>query len=166
MFLKQKNNMRFRCLTNEELKELDSELIQFLIVNNVYKEDWALLNQESPQKAKELIEMFSDVVLDKVYNKVSFLERQVPRQVCFCSLSETNGEMITIEAIDNDLDLTNEEMMDECLLLSPSKISIYSGKKLFSKTKADEVFLLLNHGFIVSHEERYKNIMQHIVTSN
>jgi hypothetical protein len=158
--------MRFRCLTNEELKELDAELIQFLILNQVYKEDWAIMNQEDPLKAKQLIELFSDVVLDKVYNKVSFLERQVPRQVCFCSLSETNGEMITIEAIDNDLDLTNEEMMDEYLLLSPSKITIYSGKKLFSKTKADEVFLLLNHGFIVSNEERYKNIMQHIVTSN
>ena len=103
MFLKQKNNMRFRCLTNEELKELDAELIQFLILNHVYKEDWAIMNQKEPLKAKQLIELFSDVVLDKVYNKVSFLERQVPRQVCFCSLSETNGEMITIEAIDNDL---------------------------------------------------------------
>jgi hypothetical protein len=158
--------MRFRCLTNEELKELDAELIQFLILNHVYKEDWAIMNQKEPLKAKQLIELFSDVVLDKVYNKVSFLERQVPRQVCFCSLSETNGEMITIEAIDNDMDLTNEEMMDEYLLLSPSKISIYSGKKMFSKTKADEVFLLLNHGFIVSNEERFKNIMQHIVTHN
>jgi hypothetical protein len=157
--------MRFRCLSKEELQELDSELIQFLIVNNVYKEDWALMNQESPQKAKELIEMFSDVVLDKVYNKVSFLERQVPKQVCFCSLSDSIGEMITIEAIEEGIDLTKEEVIDECLLISPSKITIYHGKKTFNSTKADEVFLLLNHGFLVSSEERFKNISQHIIPS-
>ena len=158
--------MRFRCLTNEELKELDAELIQFLILNQVYKEEWAIMNQKEPLKAKQLIELFSDVVLEKVYNKVSYLERQVPRQVSFCSLSESHGEMLTIEAIDQEMDLTNEEMMDEYLLISPSKLTIYSGKKQFSKTKADEVFLLLNHGFIVSNEERFRNIMQHIVTPN
>ena len=63
MFQNHRINMRFRCLSKEELQELDNELIQFLIVNHVYKEDWALMNQESPNKAKELIEMFSDVVL-------------------------------------------------------------------------------------------------------
>jgi hypothetical protein len=157
--------MRFRCLNNEELKELDSELIQFLIVNNVYKEDWALMNQESPHKAKELIEMFSDIVLDKVYNKVSFLERQVPKQLCVCSLSDSIGEMITIEAIEDGVDLTKEDVVDECLLISPSKITIYHGKKTFKKAKADEVFLLLNHGFLVSSEERFKNVSQHIIQS-
>ena len=52
MFQNQRIKMRFRCLSKEELQELDSELIQFLIVNHVYKEDWALMNQESPKKAK------------------------------------------------------------------------------------------------------------------
>jgi hypothetical protein len=165
MFPNLKSKMRFRCLNNEELKELDSELIQFLIVNNVYKEDWALMNQESPHKAKELIEMFSDIVLDKVYNKVSFLERQVPKQLCVCSLSDSIGEMITIEAIEDGVDLTKEDVVDECLLISPSKITIYHGKKTFKKAKADEVFLLLNHGFLVSSEERFKNVSQHIIQS-
>ena len=117
--------MRFRCLSKEELQELDNELIQFLIVNQVYKEDWALMNQESPNKAKELIEMFSDVVLEKVYNKVFFLERQVPKQVCVCSLSDSSGEMITIEAIEKGIDLTKEDVVDECLLISPSKLLIH-----------------------------------------
>ena len=111
MFQNQRINMRFRCLSKEELQELDSELIQFLIVNHVYKEDWALMNQESPNKAKELIEMFSDVVLEKVYNKVFFLERQVPKQVCVCSLSDASGEMITIEAIEEGIDLTKEDVV-------------------------------------------------------
>jgi len=165
MFQNQRINMRFRCLSKEELQELDSELIQFLIVNHVYKEDWALMNQESPEKAKELIEIFSDVVLEKVYNKVFFLERQVPKQVCVCSLSDSSGEMITIEAIEEGIDLTKEDVVDECLLISPSKISIYHGKKAFKNTKADEVFLLLNHGFLVSSEERFKNVSQHIIQS-
>lgn len=158
--------MRFRCLNDDELVELDKELVQFLILNHVYKEDWATMNQREPLKAKQLVEMFSDVVLEKVYSKVSYLERQVAKQICFCSLAESSAEMLTVEALVDDIDLTNEDKLDEYLLLTPSKLSIYHGKKNFTKAKADEVFLLLNHRFVMSNEDRYQNLSQHLIKTN
>ena len=66
--------MRFRVLSDTELKTLEEDLIQFLVVNHVYGDDWAKMNTENPSQAQNLIVLFSDLVLEKVYNKVYFLE--------------------------------------------------------------------------------------------
>ena len=57
--------MKYRCLTSEELKELEQELKHFLIANHVYTEEWAALNKKKDKRVQELIELFSDVVLEK-----------------------------------------------------------------------------------------------------
>ena len=42
--------MKYRNLTLEELKHLEEELKQFLILNHVYAEEWETLNKENPTK--------------------------------------------------------------------------------------------------------------------
>ena len=63
-------SMRFRNLTEIELEALSEELVQFLIVQGIDGDLWLEMNQKSPQKAIELVSLFSDTVLEKVYSKV------------------------------------------------------------------------------------------------
>ena len=73
-------SMRFRNLTEIELEALSEELVQFLIVQGIDGDLWLEMNQKSPQKAIELVSLFSDTVLEKVYSKVqhmSFLSTQI-----------------------------------------------------------------------------------------
>jgi len=44
--------MKYRCLTSEELKELEQELKHFLIANHVYTEEWAALNKKKINEYK------------------------------------------------------------------------------------------------------------------
>ena len=41
--------MKYRCLTDEELKELEPEFKQFLIVNHVHAEEWEELNKKGDE---------------------------------------------------------------------------------------------------------------------
>jgi hypothetical protein len=60
-------------LNSEELFALETEFKQFLIVHEQYDEEWRVLAESNPGKAEQFIELFSDLILLKVYNQVSFL---------------------------------------------------------------------------------------------
>ena len=63
-----------------QVQWLSEELVQFLIVQGIDGDLWLEMNQKSPQKAIELVSLFSDTVLEKVYSKVqhmSFLSTQI-----------------------------------------------------------------------------------------
>lgn len=64
---------RFRLLTANELQELEPEFKQFLIVNELYDKEWRQLAAQDPQKAQSFIELFSDIVLEKTYQKAQGL---------------------------------------------------------------------------------------------
>ena len=61
--------MRFRKLSKIELEALSEELIQFLVVQGIDDDLWRDINKKSPEKAEELVALFSDTVLQKVYSK-------------------------------------------------------------------------------------------------
>ena len=63
-------------LTSEELSLLEEDLKQFLVVNHVYKEEWEEINATNPELAAKLVELFSDSVLQTVYEKIEFLEHR------------------------------------------------------------------------------------------
>jgi hypothetical protein len=64
---------RFRTLSHEELQVLEPEFKQFLIVNQLYDKEWRELAAQQPQKAQEFIALFSDIVLEKAYQKAQSL---------------------------------------------------------------------------------------------
>ena len=66
--------MKYRMLTSEELTHLEEELKQFLIINHVYKEEWERMNLDTPETAQDLVGLFSDQVLQRVYENISYLE--------------------------------------------------------------------------------------------
>ena len=66
--------MDFRRLTNNELEELKTEFVRFLVSNTVTGDDWEKIKKENPERAEGLIEIFSDIVFKKIISKVEYLE--------------------------------------------------------------------------------------------
>lgn len=136
--------MRFRRLTIEELKALEPELKQFLIVNEMYGDDWEKLNQENPDKAQALVDVFSDNVLDKVYSKIDFLEKRAPNAFSVFSVTNTDIETITIQS--NTIELFTNEQIEVALNQHLAALEIFCGTKKIETTKSDEVFKLIQSG--------------------
>ena len=62
--------LKYRSLSKDELIELEPEFKQFLIVNEIYDAEWRALASQDPEKAQSFIDLFSNIVLERVYNKV------------------------------------------------------------------------------------------------
>jgi hypothetical protein len=127
-----------------ELINFNVELKQFLILNEIYGDDWEKLNQENPEKAQSLVDIFSDNVLDKVYSKIDFLEKRASNAFSVFSVSNTDIETITIQS--NNLELFTNEQIEVALNKHLAELEIFCGTKKSETTKSDEVFKLIQSG--------------------
>lgn len=142
--------MRFRSLTIDELKELETEFKQFLIINQLYNEEWIEMNQKDVEKANALVDLFSDQVLEKVYSKIDFLEKRDKYAFSVFAVTKTDIETITIQSKNQSIELETNAQIETALNQHLNKLEIYCGTKRLVKDKCDEVFDLIKEGCSIS----------------
>lgn len=146
--------MKYRCLTDDELELLADDLKHFLIVNGVHAEEWELMNKENPSKAIQLVELFSDSVLDKVYSKIGFLEHRSPEACLVFHFAEANIELISIQRNqDSTVDLSSPEKIHEALAKKADKLSFFKTEKQYSKERNSEIHQMIDQGCFVSTKD-------------
>lgn len=150
--------MRFRRLTLEELKELHEEFIQFLSSNTITGEDWKKLKEEDYPKAEKLIEVFSDIVLEKTLSNIQYLEKREPKNVLFFNFKTDLIELIGV-TIPNDskINLTDESQIKSLALGDlKTKVDTFKTSKKYSLNREDEMFKMLNEGCLISEGNIFK----------
>ncbi|MCW8940114.1 MAG: DUF6495 family protein, partial [Flavobacteriales bacterium] len=105
--------LKYRLLTDDELKELEHEFKQFLIVNEIYDEEWRKLNAEKNEKVGELVIMFSNLVIEKSLKRIQYLEIATSEGINAYHCKEDEIELIGISTQQtgiNFLSLTPDEL--------------------------------------------------------
>lgn len=92
-FYKKSEDMKYCCLCNEELQELEKEFVNFLAVNQVIVDDWEKIKGEDNDKVDCLIEIFSDMVFDKVLEDVEYFEYKILYDLKVFCFGEEQVEM-------------------------------------------------------------------------
>ena len=146
--------MKYRCLTDEELKELEEEFKHFLISNNVYTEEWERLNRENNEKVTLLVEMFSDIVMDKALKNVRFLEHLTPSDIKVFHCLEDKMVLIGVVARNHTIDFSKQSLEE----LKSISLDIFKTEKTYNKERELEVFDLLQSGCTITNEERFKKL--------
>jgi hypothetical protein len=137
--------MRFRRLTTEELLSLETEFKQFLIIHELYDEEWRKLAQEEPDRAEKFIELFSDVVFEKIFNELSYLVHFSDNLVSFFDVRFDPLKAFHIQS-PSGISLENEGALKEAFIQYSDKLSFYKGQKNNIKNKAEEVWALIQKG--------------------
>ncbi len=145
--------MKYRCLTIEELKELEQELKHFLIANHVYTEEWVALNKTKDKRAQELVELFSDVVLEKALKNINYLEHITSFEITSFKCGDTTMTMIGISSKNKKIDFTKDKLSK-----FKNELTIFKSNKLYIKQRELEVFELLQSGCSIITEERFKKL--------
>jgi len=155
--------MKYRMLSADELLHFEEDLKQFLIVNGVHGDDWEQMNSETPEKAIELVALFSDTVLQKVYEKIEFLEfRSVDSCLVFHCLSD-RSLLIAIQHTQPNLDLSSPETIHVALTGDLSKLNFFRSEKKHQGSREEEVHQLIEQGCVPS-EASFWNAMVGIVS--
>ncbi len=145
--------MKYRCLTDDELKELEEDFKHFLIANAIYTEEWEELNKKNDEKVQELVEKFSDVVLDKALKNIKYMEHVTPNDIKSFKCEDEKMVLIGITSKNKTIDFTKNGLSD-----IKDELDIFKTSKLYQKNREQEVFELLQSGCSIIDEERFKKL--------
>jgi hypothetical protein len=137
--------MRFRRLTNEELETLEEDFIQFLASSHITAKEWTKLKENNLEKVEELIALFSDIVLEKVFSKIDCLQHRTKDTIRVFYCQEDKITMTGLQISDPSKDLTNPEDLN--ILANPASLTgsvkVFQVEKAYVEERADEVFSML-----------------------
>ena len=145
--------MKYRILSDEELSELEEEFKHFLITNNIYTEEWEKLNKLKDKKVQDLVEMFSDIVLDKALKNIKYLEHVTPQDIKSFKCEEDKMVLIGIASKNQQIDFTKDVLSE-----FKDELDIFKSTKPYHKERELEIFDLLQSGCSIINEERFKKL--------
>jgi hypothetical protein len=134
----------YRRLTGQELKELELEFKQFLIANGIYDLDWKKLNEESPEKAQDLVDLFSNVVLEKALKKIEYIARKTANNLDVFCFQEENAFLVSLSSSGENINFLKDNWM-ELLPKNFEEVKYFKlDKRINNRPK--EIFQLLSSG--------------------
>lgn len=141
-------------LTGEELEVLAEDLKHFLIVNGVHDEEWREMNVSDIPKATSLVELFSDTVLQKVYEKIQFIEHRTAASCMVFKLDKDKIELISLnKKLESGVDLSTPESIHKALVNDSDDLTIFKSEKNYSKERESEIHEMLEQGCVNSTKE-------------
>lgn len=153
--------MKYRILNAEERKIFDEDFKAFLITNGVHAEEWAAMNEHDPEKATSLVELFSDIVFDKVYQKIEFIEFRSTDSCLVFRCKPDEMELISIVPKDKDtVDLSTPESIHEALINNSQALTIFQTAKKYSTLRELEIHQMIEQGCVNSSKEFWEALEQ------
>lgn len=145
--------MKYRILRDDELEGLQEDFKHFLIVNGVHNEEWVEMNERQPVKAVELVELFSDAVLQKVYEKIQVLEFRSEKSCLVFKVGREVIELISIQAeAATSIDLSTPESIHAALVNDGKNLRFFKTEKAYSQVRELEIHQMIEQGCVPSVE--------------
>ena len=148
---------KYRSLTTEELKGLEKEFIDFLVLNGITGEDWVKLKEQHLAKAEKIIDQFSDVVFEGIFRKVKYLEYRGKKILKTFQCLPDKLVMVVMEADEaSDANFTDPAFIQKATTQPPKDLRVYIAEKKYTKSREEELFDLTESGCEVSDGKLFK----------
>lgn len=146
--------MKYRRLTNEELDTLEKEFVDFLVSNTITANDWIKLKNDNIDEANQLIDLFSDIVMEKVLQNIKYLEYREAKSVMLFECGKDQINLIGLTITGNiEVDLTNNSSIQKLLennKINDDTISVFKTVKNYTKVREIELFEMTQNNCLVS----------------
>jgi hypothetical protein len=147
---------KYRLLNNEELQSFEDEFVKYLVVNGIAADDWKKLLADQPESAQKIVDMFSEVVFEKVMRTAKFLEIKRKSYIQSIQCLEDKMVMVAMSTKNPGLDLTE---LDWTAVKDYSDFEIHSAEKEYANDRQEELFKLTEIGYYISEGELFKALM-------
>ncbi len=148
--------MKYQRLTKEQLEELHLEFINFLATQSITADEWEDIKINKPQVAEDEIDIFSDLVWEKVLTNAQYLERFSKDQIHLFELQEDQMRLIAVKVNNDTIDITTQEgyhwLRDNLL---NDEVVFYNAVKEYSDDKNLDKFTLILQGANITRGELF-----------
>lgn len=151
--------MKYKRLNTEELQQLEKEFVHFLSSAQITAQDWEKMKTREPEKAEELIDVFSDLVYDKVMGKIKHLEYRDKKTLNIFHCSDDKMVLIGVRVKEHShLDLTAPDVFKQWNENNAGSVDVIKSEKGYVKERGVEVFELLQTGCLIT-DDRLFNLL-------
>ncbi len=148
--------MKYQRLSKEQLEELHIEFINFLATQSITAEEWDDIKINRPNIAEEEIDVFSDLVWEKVLANAEYLEHFSKDQIHLFELSADKMLLIAVKVNNDAIDITTKEGYDWLRgNLLNDEVVFYNASKEYSEDRNLDKFKLLQQGANITKGELY-----------
>lgn len=154
--------MKFRILNQTELQEFEDELKQFLIINGVDHDSWVEINTHDVNKAIELVEIFSDLIFQQVFEKIEFLEHRAKNTLYLFNCKQDSIDLIGLKSDSEFVNFSTTEEIHMSITQHSNLISYFQQTKSYTDNRELELFKMVESGCFVSTQEFY-NAMEEAI---
>jgi len=153
--------MRYAQLTKEQFEELHEEFALFLATQKIDISEWELIKKDKPEIADEELNLFSDLVWEKVLGKSKYLEHFSEGAINLFKCNDDEMLRVVVKSTEDNFDFTQKDKFEWFLDNSQDeKFEYFRGKKKYSKERNDDIFDLVQQGSVVCNGELYEGILK------
>ncbi len=133
------------------------EFSNFLATQSITAEEWDALKKEKPEVAEEEVDVFSDLVWERVLNNLEYLENISANHMHLFHLTEKEMKLIAVKVLNPNIDLSTEEGFGWFKKNWQSDFVEYlSASKAYSDDPNADKFSLIEEGAIITRGELYR----------
>lgn len=148
--------MKYKRLESAELKELEKEFIHFLSSAQITGSDWEKMKVNELEKVEELIDVFSDLVYEKVMSKIDYLEYRDNKSLNLFHFTNDKIVLVGLRVKDNNsLDFMKENVFEAWNQSNMNSVNLVKTEKGYSKGRGLEVFELLQAGCFITDSKLF-----------
>ena len=154
--------LKYRRLSKEELEALEDEFVKFLSAQSISAPDWQNIKSQNPEKQDTLIDMFSNIVMERVLGNIDYLEITTEDEIKVFHMQENSGRLLSLKVRDTKVNLRVDEDLNRLFKNKETLLSyspeLFELEKKYTKAKADEAFFLINIGANITNKTLYSLI--------
>jgi hypothetical protein len=125
-----------------------------LIASGLHAEEWSAMNIKDPDKAIEVVGLFSDLILDKVYDKTEFIVHQSSKTLKAFKFFKEKAILLGVDYKGNK-ELPIEGIL-EFISNNAKEMLIYTSSKSFKEADRNkELHYLVKFGAFAADEKIY-----------
>lgn len=145
----------YRLLSSEELMDFKEDFIKYLVVNGIDADQWEQLLSTDAEKAEKIVDLFSDVVFEKVMRGVRFLEIRSKGYVQAIQCLDDRMIMVAVSAKGLEIDFATTDLTSTDI----SGFDIHKGEKGYGRRRELELFELTEKGYEISSGDLFKSLI-------
>lgn len=149
---------KYRLLTKPELEELENEFVEYLIVNGITADDWVKIKDDDIDKAERIVELFSDVVFEKILRETLFMEFHSQSHVQAFQCLKDKMIVMGLKTEDPEVDFTDKAFLDKAMHQGAEGIKIYSAEQAYDDTRERILFEMSENGITLSDGKLFKQL--------
>lgn len=138
---------------------MHEEFALFLASQKIDASKWEEIKDTNPELVQEQINLFSDLVWEKVLSNTIYLTNYAPKSINFFRCNSETITRLVVKSSKKEFDFMKKEDFDWFINNSTNTVfTFFKGEKAYFKEKNIEKFELIEKGCIIEKGELFESI--------